>query len=171
MSHPDVHAGIAYRYEATARESYQAGLSFFNLTTPDIGFLGEPPVPLDMRTSFHVLLRFPVSEKVDVLPAVQYMAQGSFQELVLGGSARIIQFEKFGLRRAVRIGAYYRASDAGFLFGGIEYDAWDFGISYDLNLSDLVPASRYRGGLELTVVWIMRKDPPLPRYKACPDMM
>lgn len=171
MTHPDVHAGLVYRYMPEPRQEVQVGLGLFNLTTPDIGFLGEPGVPLDMRSTFHVLTRFPAGEKVDVLPMVQYMTQGKFREFILGGQARIIQFEKYGLRRALRLGLYYRAADAGTIFAGFDYDAWDFGISYDINLSDLVPASHSRGGLELTAIWIMRKNPPLPRYKACPEMM
>lgn len=171
LSHPDLHAGLVYRYTPAPRQELQAGLGLFNLTTPDIGFLDEPGVPLDMRTALHVLTRFPVSEKVDVLHMVQYMAQGKFREFILGGQVRMVQFEKYGLRRAVRLGGFYRAADAGYLFGGFEYDAWDFGISYDINLSDLVPASRNRGGIELTAIWILRKQPPLPRYKACPDQL
>ena len=171
MTHPDVHLGVVYRYEPAPRQAIQLGLGLFNLTTPDIGFLGEPGVPLDMRTAFHVLTQFPAGEKVDVLPMAQYMAQGTFREFIIGGQARIIQFEQYGLRRAIRFGAYYRAADAGYLLAGFDYDAWDFGISYDINLSDLVPASHGRGGIELTAIWIMRKNPPLPRYKACPDQL
>ena len=171
MVHADLHAGLVYRYNPAPREVIQVGLGLFNLTTPDIGFLDEPGVPLDMRAAFHVITQFPVSERVDILPMLNYMAQGRFRELDLGGAVRLIQMEKFGLRRAVRLGAYYRAADAGYLYAGVEYDAWDVGISYDINFSDLVPASRHRGAIEFTAIYILRKTPLLPRYKACPALM
>jgi hypothetical protein len=45
-------------------------------------------------------------------------------------------------------------------------------VSYDINFSDLVPASRNRGGIEFTAVHIFRKRPMVPaRFKACPDLL
>ncbi|HRW89096.1 MAG TPA: type IX secretion system membrane protein PorP/SprF, partial [Flavobacteriales bacterium] len=100
------------------------------------------------------------------------MAQGKFRELSIGGSVRHILLDRYGLTRAVRLGAYYRAADAGNLYAGLEYDDWTFGISYDINLSDLEPASNNRGALELTAIYIIRRRPLVPvRYKACPDQL
>jgi hypothetical protein len=54
----------------------------------------------------------------------------------------------------------------------VEYDDWTFGLSYDVNTSDLVPASRNRGGIEFAVVRILRKRPAVPAmFKACPDQI
>ena len=172
LSHPDVHAGVRYAYTPAPRERIEAGFALFNLTTPEIGFQGGPGSPLDTRSVFHVITQFPVGEKLDVLPMVQYMAQGKFRELNIGGSVRHILLDRYGLTRAVRLGAYYRAADAGNLYAGLEYDDWTFGISYDINLSDLEPASNNRGALELTAIYIIRRRPLVPvRYKACPDQL
>ncbi len=172
MAHPDLNAGMVYRYSPTDRELIQAGVGLFNLTTPKIGFLGEPGVPLDRRITVHVITQFPISKKLDVLPMVQYMKQGAYEELDLGANLRYILLDNYGLKRAVQFGGHYRAADAGYLYAGFEYDDWTFGLSYDINTSDLLPASRNRGGIEISLIRIFKKHPAVPvRYKACPTQL
>lgn len=169
LVHPDVNVGAVYRYHPTERQLIQVGFSLFNLTTPSIGFLGEPGVPLDTRSTFNVTTRFPVSEKLDLLPMAQYMKQGKFNEFDLGANIRYLLLQRYGLHRAVLAGFHRRAADAGYLYAGFDYDDWTLGLSYDINSSDLVPASRNRGAIEFTLIRIFKKRPALPaRFKACP---
>jgi type IX secretion system PorP/SprF family membrane protein len=167
FTHADVHAGAVYRYAPNKRDLVQAGLGLFNLTKPAVDFNGDRS-QLDRRFALHVITRFPVSDKVDVQPMFQYMAQSTYRELDLGGCVRYILLDRFDLLRTVQAGLFWRAADAGYLFAGTEYDDWTVGLSYDINLSDLVPASRNRGGIEITAVRIVRKHPVPHRYKACP---
>ena len=172
LTHTDLHVGGVYRYHPAKRELVQVGLGLFNLTKPQIGFFGTEGDPLDRRTTFHILTQFPVSEKVDVLPMFQYMRQGPFSKLDLGGTVRYIMKDRYGVLRAVQGGLFYRASDAGYVYAGLERDDWTFGVSYDINFSDLVPASRNRGGIEFTAVHVFRKRAAVPaRFKACPDLL
>lgn len=171
-THPDVNIGATYRYQLDERTKVQVGFGLFNLTTPEINFLGGPVSDLDMRSSAHAMVQFPISGKLDLLPMVQFMTQGEFQELDLGSNLRYILLDRYGLRRAVLVGAHYRAADAGYLYAGLEYDDWTFGLSYDINTSDLVPASRNRGAIELTAIRILRKRPAIPvHFKACPTQI
>ena len=171
FTHPDVHAGLIYRYTPTKRDLIQAGISLFNITRPQVAFNGYDS-PLDGRSNLHVITRFPVSGKVDVQPMAQFMAQGKFREFILGGSARYILLDRYTYLRTLQAGLYWRASDAGYIFVGSEYDDWTLGLSYDINFSDLVPASRNRGGVELTAVRVFRRKPFVPcRFKACPTQM
>ncbi|MFT3886000.1 MAG: PorP/SprF family type IX secretion system membrane protein [Flavobacteriales bacterium] len=171
-THPDLHAGLIYRYAPSRRERIEAGFALFNLTTPDIAFFNAAPSALDQRAMFHVTTQFPVSGKVDVLPMARYMAQGTFRELDLGGTARYILLDRYGVVQAVQAGLFWRAADAGYLYAGLEYADWTLGVSYDINLSRLEPASRNRGGIEVTAVRVFRKKPVVPvRFKACPDQI
>ncbi|HEX2616415.1 MAG TPA: PorP/SprF family type IX secretion system membrane protein, partial [Flavobacteriales bacterium] len=171
-THPDLHAGVIYRYAPAHRQRIEAGFALFNLTTPDIAFFDAAPSPLDRRSMFHVMTQFPVSAKVDVLPMARYMAQGPFSELDLGGMARYILLDRYGIVHAVQGGLFWRAADAGYIHAGLEYEDWTVGVSYDINLSDLEPASRNRGGIEITAVRVFRKRPVVPvRFKSCPDQI
>lgn len=172
LAHADVHVGGLYRFRPGRRELVQVGLGLFNLTRPRIGFFGSEGEPLDLRTSLSVLTQFPVSDKVDVLPNLHYLAQGPHRELDLGGNVRYILTDRYGVLRAVQGGVYWRADDAGYIYAGLERDDWTFGVSYDVNLSDLVPASRNRGGIEFTAIRVFRQRPAVPaRFKACPDLL
>jgi type IX secretion system PorP/SprF family membrane protein len=171
-SHMDLHAGIGYRYTPEKRRHFQAGLAFFNLTTPDVSLFDAAPSPLDRRTLFHAGAQFPVSEKLDVLPMLQWQGQGKFRELDIGGTVRYILLDRWDLLRTVQAGLFMRAKDAGYFYAGLEHDDWTFGLSYDINLSRLEPASRNRGGVEVTAIKVFRKRPPVPvRYKACPEQL
>ncbi|MBK9177759.1 MAG: PorP/SprF family type IX secretion system membrane protein [Flavobacteriales bacterium] len=172
LAHPDLHAGVVYRFTPAPRRLLQAGFGLFNITQPGIGFLGEPDVLLDQRTDFHMLLSFPVSAELDVAPMMRVMGQGNFRELDLGASVRYILLERYGLKRALLVGLHLRAADAGYVFAGFERDDWSFGASYDINTSALVPASRNRGAIEFTAIRIWKKRPPVPvRFKACPEQL
>jgi type IX secretion system PorP/SprF family membrane protein len=171
-SHTDVNAGLTYRYAPAARRHVEIGLSLFNLTKPDVSLFDGSPIPLDMRTTIHVTAQFPVSEKLDVLPMLQWQAQGKYREFDIGGTVRYILLDRWSLLRAVQGGLFWRSKDAGYIYGGLEHDDWTFGLSYDINLSQLDPASENRGGFEIAVIKVFRKRPPVPvRFKACPDQM
>ena len=122
LVHPDLHAGVAYRYRPAPRKLVQAGIGVFNLTRPGIGFLGTPAEPLDIRTTMHAMGQLPISTSLDVLPAAQFMAQGTFRELMVGAALRYVLVDRYGSTRAVRIGGSYRAADAGMVYAGLEYD-------------------------------------------------
>jgi type IX secretion system PorP/SprF family membrane protein len=170
LLHFDLHTGIRYRWVRSSRSDIQVGASFFNLTSPRIGFLGDPGVPLDRRLDVHILTTFPAGGQLDVLPVARYMRQGTFQEFDLGADLRHTLLHRHGLHRAVRIGLYLRARDAGYAQATLEYDEWTFGVSYDVNTSRLVPASRHRGGIEVSAICILRPKAAFPeRYRACPD--
>ena len=172
LFHTDLHTGALYRYRPAARHLLQVGLSLFNLTRPRIGFLGDAGEPLDQRHTLHLISSFPIADMLDLRPMVQFMTQGTFKELDLGADVRYILLERYGTKRALIAGLFYRALDAGYIHVGLEYDEWTAGVSYDLNTSELVPASRNRGGIEFTVIRILRKRQPLPvHFKACPEQL
>lgn len=171
-SRADLHAGFRYCYAPEKRRSFHAGAALFNLTTPNVSLFDATPSPLDLRTVVHAAVQLPVGERVDLLPGSQWQAQGKFRELDLGASVRYILLDQWNLVRALQGGIFMRAKDAGYLYAGLEHDDWTFGISYDVNLSRLEPASSNRGGFEFTAIRIFRKRLPVPvRYKACPDQL
>ena len=168
--HSDLHAGMRYQWRRHDRSDIQVGATLFNLGRPRIGYLGGPGEPLDRRLDLHVLTTFPAGSSLDLLPAARYMHQGTFREFDVGADLRHTLLHRHGLHRALRFGLYLRARDAGYAHAALEYDDWTVGLSYDLNTSRLVPASRNRGGVELSATYILRRRPAIPtRYISCPD--
>jgi type IX secretion system PorP/SprF family membrane protein len=168
--HADVHAGLRYHWRRNERSEVQVGVTMFNLSGPRIGYLGGPGEPLDRRLDLHVLTAFTAGSSLDLLPSLRYLHQGTFREFDIGADVRHTLLHRHGLHRALRVGLYLRARDAGYAHAALEYDDWTVGLSYDLNTSRLVPASRNRGGVELSAIYILRRRPAIPtRYISCPD--
>lgn len=170
--YPNMNVGVIYGQDLNSRDHVEAGISFFNLNQADQSFYDEPGVALDARYNLHFNGAFAIAEKWDLLPSFQFMGQGKFRELILGASGRYVMLDQNSLYRAFSIGVFYRASDAGYLFAGIDNDNWRYGISYDFNLSELTPASRYRGAIEISIGYII-KQPDLEkiRHRSCPDFL
>lgn len=98
------------------------------------------------------------------------MSQGTFKELIFGAAAKYILLDERGVYRALYFGGWYRNKDAGFVSVGMDYDSWNVGVSYDINISNLTPASNMKGGLEISVIYILRQfKPDRIKHRICPD--
>lgn len=171
-TYANLNVGMAYFYQPERRKSLTAGISIFNLNTPKQSFYDDDAIKLDPRVVMHVGGEIPVSEDVNVLPALQFQLQGKFVETIIGGTGKYVLLDEAGLYRTIFGGLYYRTKDAGYLLAGMDYDAWRVGISYDINLSDLKPASNRKGGLEISVVYILKKFRAMDiNRRICPDFL
>ena len=152
------------------RKIFRAGFGVMNILRPRQSFFNDNDVVLDRRLSTHVGGVFRINERVDALPSVLFSRQGTFNEVIMGGSTRYILASTSTAYRAVAGGLWYRNKDAGFISANLYYDEWTVGVSYDLNLSTLRPASRSRGGFEFSVIYIIKhvKLPKILKFKACP---
>ena len=55
---------------------------------------------------------------------------------------------------------------------GVDYDNWQVNMSYDINFSKLTAASRYNGGIELSVIYILAKTKKINKPGAvCPTFL
>lgn len=164
--------GVAYQKRWKRRNEWQAALSLNNLTRPDQSFFNDLGVKLRGRTSLASWARLEVSEEWDVIPTLLWQAQGEFRELLMGAQARYLLSGNTEVHQAVLGGFAFRTQDAGYIVLGGEYGPWKAGLSYDINLSNLQPASNGKGGLEIAVHYIHKVFEPgsIPR-RYCPDFL
>ena len=95
--------------------------------------------------------------------------QEPFKEAIAGGMISKRLGESEGSNYTVHAGTYYRYNDA--LIPVIKFDVnkISVGLSYDINISTLAPASRNRGGFELSLTYLASRphDNPVilcPRF-------
>lgn len=89
-----------------------------------------------------------------IMPSIIYMRQGPSSEFLVGALFKFILADQ-SLRTTLKkpsafsLGAQYRYRDA--IIPAIlwQYDKYAIGISYDINVSALTPASQRNGGLEV----------------------
>ena len=166
----NLHMGVAYFWKVAPRKSINAGMALFNINKPKQSFFNNDGIKLDRRYVFHAGAEWKIHEKFNILPSMLFMAQGTYKEFDLGASVKYILTDFIGIYRTVWAGLFYRNKDAGFLTAGMDYDQWKVGISYDINVSTLIPASNHRGGLELAIIYIIDKTPPKRIiHRVCPD--
>lgn len=162
-------AGAVYQWNAEKRKKVVAGVGVFNLNRPDQGFFTEK-ISRNIRTNIFAQGQFKIHYDWDILPEVQLNIQGKYFELMLGGRAKYILKDRLGKYFALYFGAYYRNKDAAVVSIGADYQNWFAGISYDLNFSKLVPASRVRGGIEFSLRYILfHFKPKKIVHRICPD--
>ena len=162
-------AGFIYEWKRSNRFKVLLGSSIFNLNTPNQGFYNTE-VKRAVRSNSFIKGTFTLNEKWDLIPSVQYSAQDVYKELIFGGSGKYYLNHPKKVYAAIYGGLWYRNSDAAYISIGYDYADLFVGISYDINFSKLVPASRSRGGIEFAVRYIIKKfKPKRIIHRVCPD--
>lgn len=162
-------AGMRYAHRFDRKKNIQVGLSLFNINQPNQGFYGEK-VKRDIRLSLAILGELKLKEKLFLLPSVLFQKQGVYSELILGSRLKYNLKKDEKTNTSVYGGLYFRTKDAFFINLGLDYNAWYFGLSYDVNVSTLVPASGARGGLELVTKYVLNRFKPKQiQHRICPE--
>jgi type IX secretion system PorP/SprF family membrane protein len=166
-----IHSGIQFNYKIDKRKAVNFGMAGFNLNAPKQSFDGAK-VKLDRRYSFNLGADYYLSEKIDILPSILYSKQGENRELLWGSNFRYRLNQSDFFKRNLYAGLFYRNKDALIINAGLDYNQWLVGLSYDINLSNLDLATNNRGGLELSITYIIKEFKPQIRiFKICPKYM
>ena len=164
-----VGVGATYEYIQSPRKRLVAGIGLFNINRPNQGFFGET-IMRERRFNLFTRVHYEIGFDWDIIPSMQLNFQGTYRELIIGSQARYILVDRLGDYKAIYFGGYLRGGDAGYLMVGMDYQNWWGGISYDLNFSKLYVASRARGGLELSLRYIIKSVKKRDIfYRVCPD--
>lgn len=164
--------GAIYAYRPEYRKEIVAGIGLFNIPQLKQSFYGDDLIKRDRRFVVHAQGNYPINFEWDIQPALFMQFQGDFKEIVFGANARYLIRDKKGELLAPYGGVWFRNKDAGALQLGCQYNSWKAGVSYDINVSKLVPASNARGGLEFSVQYIMCVFKPKNiQHRICPDYL
>jgi type IX secretion system PorP/SprF family membrane protein len=168
--YPDLSLGLAHQYQAPEGWKCTNGLSLYNLMSPQQSFFDVTTVRLDPRINIFSDFTIPLNDQWDVQPSVLFSTQGKYKEFNIGGLGNYVLMNERSIYRSVYGGLFFRTKDAGYIVAGMRYDDWKVGLSYDINTSNLKPASNGRGGLEIAVIYLIRlANDDLPLKKYCPD--
>lgn len=168
----NLNAGLFWQRTVEKRKTYSAGIGLYNILKPKQSFFGDDDITLDRRLNLHANTTHRLTSDLDLLPGLLFSAQGTYRELDVGTNLKYYLDQSPYSYRAVYVGLWTRMADAGYVVAGIQFDDVEVAASYDFNYSPLRVASRWRGGLELSLTWILRtRLPDRSRFKACPDFM
>lgn len=168
ISYFDINSGLNFRYQSTKRFWINLGGGIFHLTRPNMSFMDTEGVLLPIRWNLMTNASIPVSERIDILPMFMFQRQLQFQEIIYGANLRYHFNLNPGREMSAQIGVMHRWDDAIVARIAFSYQAWQVGLSYDINISGFQTATRNNGGYEMSIQYIWSKVPDLGTTKTCP---
>lgn len=129
------------------------GASIKHLNRPNISFVDNNNVPLDIFYTVHGSYKFPYFDRNDMLLSLNYMQQGEYNRMDLGA---MIRLEKLMLGATAVTNPAKNNPNSHLLtsvnaFVGLELEKLRFGFSYDFNTSDI---GRTNGVYELSITYL-----------------
>lgn len=161
--------GAVYQYYQNARFNIIGGIGFYNINKPNQGFYNDV-VDRDIRMNLFGKGIYKLNYDWDLVPGINISVQGKYREVILGSSVKYTLVNRLGEYKAFYGGLFLRNQDAAYFSLGMDYQALFVGLSYDINFSKLVPASNARGGMEISVRYIINRFKPKKIvHRICPD--
>lgn len=163
---PEINAGFLYYYaNAGKRMNPFIGAAVFHLTEPNETFFGVLN-KLPRRYVLHGGLKLNLSEKLYLLYHSLAMQQTNDREVV---NTLLLNYYLQNSDIFLLLGSTYRNKDAVIAHAGLKYGNFTYRLSYDINTSTLNAISNGKGGIELSVAYIMKKPIPNP-VVTCPRL-
>lgn len=172
MTNFNLALGAVYKYKPEKRKELVAGIGWFNVSTPNQSFMDNSTIKRNKRVVIHAKANYPLNYELDLQPGIFTQFQGEYKELVIGSNIKYIYKDLKGEYIAPYAGVWYRSLDATYIVAGLYYNNWIGGISYDINVSQLTPASNVRGGFEFSLQYIFHLFKPHDvKHRICPDYL
>lgn len=178
--YPDVNIGLMWYGSFDKRNKIFGGLGLYHINRPQISLLDRTATNsanlerLYLRTSLQLGGEVQLGKKSpwSLLPGAVVMMQGPSTEINTGASLKYQELKNDDF--ALKIGVWNRVvqnntgigPDAIIFLIGLDYQSFDFGLSYDYTVSSLNTYSNGRGGLEFSVAYIF--DGKSYRRSGCP---
>ena len=161
INYPDLSVGVSYNGSMNDDVDYYVGAGMFHLTKPKVGFFEGNVITLNRKAAFNFGLVSRTSETDQVIVYADYFKQYNYELRPVGVSTlqvgllfnRDLWGEDEDTRKGITLGVLYRWNDAVIPVVQLEVSKLMVSASYDVNISKLVVASQYRGGLELTLTY------------------
>ncbi|MDD2530096.1 MAG: PorP/SprF family type IX secretion system membrane protein [Bacteroidales bacterium] len=148
----DFGLGTHWQMKANDKHYLQAGVALFHINQPSLSYYENTDIILPMR--FNAYFSDLIMIKYDnfIKPTIYFQSQKEFIEVLIGGDYCFNVAQTSLDSKIISIGAYYRALDALIVMGKYRFNDFNVGVSYDINLSKLTPASKTYGGVE---IWLL----------------
>jgi type IX secretion system PorP/SprF family membrane protein len=167
QSYIDMNAGLLFSGSTNGENNYYLGASMYHINRPKVSFKDKNWY-LSGRVTVHGGGSFPVSDVVAVNASVIHQMQNKASETMLGAALSLNANGDKVNPTNVYIGSWMRLNDAVIPYLGLEFGGLRIGASYDINISSLKAATGNRGGSEISVIYIKRKQEtrgiPCPKF-------
>lgn len=168
ISYFDPNVGVLYNGLVGEASNIYVGASYYHITQPTETFMGQNDNRLSYRWTVHGGGSFPVNGNNRIHTSALYMKQSTASEFTFGAAYGFNLSSVPDENTVFYLGSWYRVKDAINPYIGLEFKGFQVGLSYDVNVSTLKPASNYRGGLEISLIYIHRRNDNDKYRPLCP---
>ncbi|MCB0637728.1 MAG: PorP/SprF family type IX secretion system membrane protein [Lewinella sp.] len=169
----DFSAGLLYYNVLDENNSFYIGGAMHHLTEPNVSFLDDQSEKLYRRWVGQAGAELSVTRELSLLPAVLVMGQGPAFSTTAGLNLRYSNHDWREV--AIRAGIWGHVAnqlddkvglESTIISAILEVERWQFGLSYDITVSNLATANNSRGAFELSLIYV---HPEKTRFKTvCP---
>lgn len=158
----DMAVGLLWFSVFDENNSLYFGGAFHHLNRANQSFFDEGVDDLYSRYTFHAGGDFMTGARFGLIPGVVAMWQGPSFQVNTGASLKFLLSGNRRTYSAFQIGTWARIAnkiesgvlmDALILSTRFDYDNFSLGFSYDVNVSELVPASNNNGAFEFALIY------------------
>jgi type IX secretion system PorP/SprF family membrane protein len=169
-SYFDVGFGLNRSFRVDYDKDLQLGYSISHLNKPNRSFLNQVDL-LPYKHQIFSVLEWNLSQLVNFYPSILICIQDKQRQLVFGGE---LSYDLSNIKNNFKLytSSNYRIDDA-LAFGlGAQYNQTFFSLNYDINVSELSPASNNFGAWEISLIYIIKHTSiTRPNYQACPSFL
>ena len=149
--------------------SVDLGFAYSHLNKTNQSFFSDKIISTVPKSTFHAGAVLDLANKFELCPSVLFQKQGKYQEVVVGSFAKFIFDTDYDTKKTFSIGVFSRLKDAFIAAALLDYNRFQFGLSYDVNTSGFKSATNGLGGFEFSVIYIMKRFVPVHANKIlCP---
>ncbi len=154
----DLAAGLMYHVVANKKFNFYAGGAYYHILQPQISFLSGSQYRISAKYVGHLGTQIALHRRVNLLPSALGMYQGGTWQVNAGTYVQFRLSDKdWDVPTAFSIGAWTRVADPipDAVIAGARMEYWGFtlGFTYDINISNLSPASTARGAYEIALIY------------------
>jgi len=158
VKYVDINAGVLYNGSTNGYNNFYLGASMYHINRPKETFQGGQ-FYLNSRTTIMGGGRLPTNQFNAFHFSANYSFQANANNLMFGGAyAMNLNYDEENPVN-VYMGAWARfnnVTDALIPYVGLEFGDVQLGVTYDVNVSSLKPASNMRGGVEISLIYIKK---------------
>ena len=169
----DIGAGLLWFSVFDENNNLYVGGAFHHLNQANQSFFFNDPGALNdnsrqeeflySRWTVHAGGEFEMTNRIGLVPGVIFMKQGPSLQINSGTSLKFkLGSSNARVQQAFHLGAWVRISnkvnsgvltDAAILSTRFDYNQFSIGFSYDINISDLRPATNGNGSFEFALIY------------------
>ncbi len=167
----DFQIGALYSFIVNNKLGGYLSASLYHALHPKDSFYGST-YKLGGRPQLSAGINYDVTKAITIYPSFYYQNQKNASELLTGTMLSYKLSPDDPLSNKIYFGTYMRLKDAWYPVVGYEFSSIRVLLNYDINYSELQPASSGRGALEISIQYIGNFghppkgiiDMPCPRF-------